>query len=148
MRVVTAEPVRRTPALSLTIAPRERHRAHVESIALAVTTIVIALGLWLAWQQLSEVGTANAGAALIDLNRAAESTLASALTVFPTAAKRDFAAHAIAARVNNKGPHPRRRADIGQRVREQHAKKSPSRHVERASGGIVARRRGRRVHRR
>ena len=105
MRVVTAEPARRTLALSLTIAPRERHRAHVEWIALAVTTIVIALGLWLAYrQQLSEVRTANAGAVLVDLNRAAESAIAPALTVFPTAAEREFAARAIATRVNDKGP--------------------------------------------
>ena len=77
MRVVTAEPPRRTLALNLKIAPRERHRAHVESIALAVTTIVIVFGLWLAYrQQLAEVGTTNGGAAVVDLNGAAESVLA------------------------------------------------------------------------
>ena len=43
MRVVTAEPARRT--LPLQVAPRERHRAHIEALALAVTTIVIAFGL-------------------------------------------------------------------------------------------------------
>ena len=100
MRVVTAEPTRRT--LTLQAAPRERHRAHVEAIALAVTTIVISFGLWLACrQQLAEVAT---GAALVDLNRAAEPAIAPALTVFPTAAERDFAAHAIVARVAGSGP--------------------------------------------
>ena len=100
MRVVTAEPARRT--LPLQVAPRERHRAHVEALALAVTTIVIAFGLWLACrQQLAEVAT---GAALVDLNRAAETAIAPALTVFPTAAERDFAAHAIVARVAGSGP--------------------------------------------
>ncbi len=100
MRVVTAEPARRT--LPLQVAPRERHRAHVEALALAVTTVVIAFGLWLACrQQLAEVAT---GAALVDLNRAAETAIAPALTVFPTAAERDFAAHAIVARVTGSGP--------------------------------------------
>ena len=59
MRVVTAEPTRTT--LALKIAPRERHRAHVESLALAVTTIAVALGLWLAYrQQVAEATAANA----------------------------------------------------------------------------------------
>jgi cell division protein FtsW (lipid II flippase) len=103
MRVVTAEPARRTPAFR--IAPRERHRAHVESIALAVTTIVIAFGLWLACrQQLAELETATPGAVLVDLNRAAEGTIAPALTVFPTPAERAYAAHAVAARVSGTGP--------------------------------------------
>ena len=105
MRVVTAEPARRTLALNLTIAPRERHRAHVEGLALAVTTIVIALGLWLASrQQLSEGQTSTAGGALVDLNRATESAIAPALTIFPTASEREFAARAIVARVNGRGP--------------------------------------------
>ena len=100
MRVVTAEPARRT--LPLQVAPRERHRALVEALALAVTTIAIAFGLWLACrQQLAEVAAA---AALVDLNRAAETAIAPALTVFPTAAERDFAAHAIVARVAGSGP--------------------------------------------
>src|SRR5690349_3988536 len=102
MRVVTAEPARSTLALNLKVSARERHRAHVEAIALAVTTIAIAFGVWLAYrQQLAEVGTANPGAVVVDLNRATESALAPALTVFPTAAERDFAARAIVARVNS-----------------------------------------------
>ena len=111
---------------------------------------MIALGLWLAYrQQLSEVGTASAGAALVDLNRAAGSALAPALTVFPTAAERDFAAHAIAARVDDKGPltHVGALTSVSVSAAEVR-KKSPSRHVERAPRGIVECRRGRRVHRR
>ncbi len=105
MRLVTAEPARRTLALHLTIAPRERHRGHVEGIALAVTTIVIALGLWLAYrQQLSEVQSSSAGGALVDLNRASGSAIAPALTVFPAASEREFAARAIVARVGGTGP--------------------------------------------
>ena len=102
MRVVTAEPARRS--LAFRIAPRERHRAHVESIALAVTTLVIAFGLWLAYrQQAAEVEPPAPGAVLVDLNRAAEGAIAPALTVFPAAAERAYAAHAITAGVSGKG---------------------------------------------
>lgn len=103
MRVVTAEPARTT--FSRRVDPRERHRAHVESLALLATTVVVLFGLWLAYrQQLSEVEAGSTSAALVDLNHATESAIAPALTVFPTAAERDFAAHAIAVRVSSQGP--------------------------------------------
>ena len=102
MRVVTAEPTRTT--LALKIAPRERHRAHVESLALAVTTIAVALGLWLAYRQQVVEATAANATALVDVNHAAEQVIAPALTVFPSPVERDFAARAIVAHVNGKGP--------------------------------------------
>ena len=105
MRVVTAEPARRTPALSLHIAPRERHRAHVEAIALAVTTRDRASVSGSPTGSSSpRSGTASAGAALVDLNRRRRECLAPALTVFPTAAERDSPPTRSPRACDDKGP--------------------------------------------
>src|SRR5215211_7778562 len=104
MRVVTADPVGRRPRLPVA-TPRERHRAHVEALGLIATTLVIVLGIWLTYrQQLAEAAPDTDGAALVDLNHAAEAALVPALTAFATPAEREFAAHAVAARVSSRGP--------------------------------------------
>lgn len=98
MRVVPAEPAARAWRRERTA--RERQAAHLEGLALAVVTLVVLLGGWLAHRQhgpaLAASTITGAGVTIVDINEAAgASDFGAVLAPFVTQAERETAARAI-----------------------------------------------------
>ena len=108
MRIATADsPVRRRSLMGRP-DPRQHRQARLESLALAVVTVVIATGFWITYSRqtssFGEVQRELAEGRVVQTGTADAAALAGKLTVFPVAAERAFAAAAVNRWIAEHGP--------------------------------------------
>jgi cell division protein FtsW (lipid II flippase) len=108
MRIATADsPVRRRTLFGRP-DPRQHRQARLESLALAVVTVVIATGFWITYSRqtssFSQTQRELAEGLVVQAGKADVAALANRLTVFPSATERGFAAAAVNRWIAERGP--------------------------------------------